>query len=64
MAAVCDIAELKQRVASREWQFSPTKQDERGRNAQLLEILEAVERTLIQNLRHIRFLTGPQYMAA
>ncbi len=63
MAAVFDIAELKQRVASREWQLSPTKQNERGRNAQLLEILEAVERTLVQNQRHIRFLTKEQGLA-
>ena len=63
MAAVCDIAELKQRVASCEWQLSPTKQNERGRNAQLLEVLEAVERTLVQNQRHIRFLTKEQGLA-
>jgi hypothetical protein len=56
MVAVYDIAELKQRVASREWQLSSIEMEERGCNAQLLEMLEAVERTLVQNQRHIHFL--------
>ena len=60
MVAFYDIADLKQRVASREWQFSAMEQEERGRNAQLLEVLEAVEKTLVQNQRYIHRLKKEQ----
>lgn len=63
MVALYDIADLKQRVASRKWQLSAIEQEDRGRNAHLLEVLEAVERTLVQNQRYIHRLKKEQGLA-
>jgi hypothetical protein len=48
-----DPAEIKQRVAASRSKLSAVAQDERERNAHLLRVLEGVEKTLVQNQRHI-----------
>jgi hypothetical protein len=50
---VFDPAEIKQRVAASRSKLSAVAQDERERNAHLLRVLEGVEKTLVQNQRHI-----------
>jgi hypothetical protein len=50
---VLDPAEIKQRVAASRSKLSAVAQDERERNAHLLRVLEGVEKTLVQNQRHI-----------
>jgi seryl-tRNA synthetase len=56
MAAVFDSAEMNHRVAASESKLRAVAQDEREHNAQLLGVLESVEKTLEQNQQHIRRL--------
>ena len=46
MAAVFDIAEMKQRVAATGSKLSAAAQGDRERSSELLQHLEAVEKTL------------------
>ena len=56
MAAVFDTVEMNHRVAASESKLRAVAQDEREHNAQLLGVLESVEKTLEQNQQHIRRL--------
>ena len=60
MAAVFDIAEMKQRVAATGSKLSAAAQGERERSSELLQHLEAVEKTLVQNQQQIRRLEERQ----
>ena len=60
MAAVFDIAEIKHRTAATGSRLSSAAQNERERNAQLLEILEAVEKTLVHKQQPVQRLERHQ----
>jgi len=56
MAAVFDAAEMDHRVAASESKLRAAVQDEREHGAQLLQVLENVEKTLEHNQQQIRRL--------
>ncbi len=56
MAAIFDIVEMKRRAAATESKLSVAVQDDRERNAQLLQLLESVETTLVDNQQRIHRL--------
>jgi hypothetical protein len=56
MAAVFDSVEMNHRVAASESKLRAVAQDERERGAQVLGVLESVEKTLEQNQQQIRRL--------
>ncbi len=60
MAAVFDIAEMKQRIAATGSKLSAAARDEREGSSQLLQHLEAVEKTLVHNQQQIRRLEEQQ----
>lgn len=60
MAAVFDIAEMKQRVAATESKLSAVAHAKQERSAHLLEVLEAVEATIAHNQQHIGRLEAEQ----
>jgi hypothetical protein len=60
MAAVFDIAEMKQRVAATGSKLNAVAQAKQERGAHLLEVLEAVETTLAYNQQHICHLEEKQ----
>lgn len=63
MAAVFDIAEIKHRTAATGFRLSSAAQNERERNAQLLEVLEAVEKTLVHKQQPVQRLERHQDLA-
>ena len=58
--AVFDITDMKQRVDATGSKLSAAAQDERERNAHLLQVLEAVENTLTHDHQHMRRLEQEQ----
>jgi len=57
---VFDISDMKQRVDATGSKLNAAAQDERERNAHLLQVLEAVENTLTHNHQHMRRLEQEQ----
>ena len=58
--AAFDITDMKKRVDATGSKLSAAAQDERERNAHLLQVLEAVENTLAHNQQHMRRLEQEQ----
>lgn len=60
MAAVFDIADMKQRVAATQSKLSESAQDKRERGAHFMTVLAAAEKTLAHNQQHIDRLEREQ----